>query len=704
MEDITQTTLPDPLQEILPMEYRYHLLQSEYNEDGVALTATFRIDVFTSEDAGMWLDAFEGSSKATWKCMRTVPPKQKKNLFKKIFRCQHGQQRKIKEGTSRHMKNTDCRSKMTVTVRKTIPGSGRKSRIADCRILEYPTEVRLEWIHNHVVSIPAALKFRKVSNETCKKLEDLFSNGHSPSSALNLLELELQTEDPEKYVLACGDRSICPDLPFCYRLYKKLFQKAYGAADGPGMLAALEDSINKYNNDAGMKCADISFVDGEPMMAIATPLMQRVHRTMAQSSELVFVDSTGNLDRHGSKVFLFLTHSSSGGLPLGVVITQNEKEGTLEKAFQQLQTLLPADAFGGRGERGPSVFITDDCLAERKALNAVFPNSVLLLCTFHVLQAVWRWLWDSKHGIKKDHRQSLFALVKAILYADDFSGVESAYDRAQNHPDVRRYPGFATHLETLYDRRQVWAQAFRLNLRIRGNNTNNYAEAAMRVLKESVMQRSKAFNIPQLLDFLLSRLEGFYQRKLLAVVNQRPLKWQPHLNKTTINKEDVSKTGENTYKVVSQTDSEVVYEVDMAVGVCACRQGRTGGACKHQQAVVKYFNITSDNYLPSSASQRKVLLHVATGSTSNVPSGWLGPLQSSEPTAEDVPEPDVDEPEPDVDKPMSSSHLDDHASIEDPQLVRLESLHAQRDLHNQFAQRMHRHYSTKYVANNSTER
>lgn len=95
--------------------------------------------------------------------------------------------------------------------------SSQPCRIADCRILEYPTEVRLEWIHNHGVSIPAALKFRKDSNDTCKKLEDLFSNGHSPSSALNLLELELQTEDPENYVLACGDRSICPDLPFCYR-------------------------------------------------------------------------------------------------------------------------------------------------------------------------------------------------------------------------------------------------------------------------------------------------------------------------------------------------------------------------------------------------------------------------------------------------------------------------------------------------------
>ena len=66
----------------------------------------------------------------------------------------------------------------------------------------------------------------------------------------------------------------------------------------------------------------------------------------------------------------------------------------------------------------------------------------------------------------------------------------------------------------------------------------------MRVMKDSVMQRSKAFNIPQLLDFILSRLQGYYQRKLLAIVNQRPLKWQLQCNaKTTISKDDISKVG-----------------------------------------------------------------------------------------------------------------------------------------------------------------
>ena len=45
--------------------------------------------------------------------------------------------------------------------------------------------------------------------------------------------------------------------------------------------------------------------------------------------------------------------------------------------------------------------MTDDCQAERNALSAVWPEARLLLCTFHVLQAVWRWLHNGKHGIDK---------------------------------------------------------------------------------------------------------------------------------------------------------------------------------------------------------------------------------------------------------------------------------------------------------------
>jgi len=49
------------------------------------------------------------------------------------------------------------------------------------------------------------------------------------------------------------------------------------------------------------------------------------------------------------------------------------------------------NAFDGKGF--PTIFLTDNSDAEI-ALNAVWPNSKSLLCIFHILQDLWRWLWD----------------------------------------------------------------------------------------------------------------------------------------------------------------------------------------------------------------------------------------------------------------------------------------------------------------------
>jgi hypothetical protein len=46
--------------------------------------------------------------------------------------------------------------------------------------------------------------------------------------------------------------------------------------------------------------------------------------------------------------------------------------------------------------------MTDDALAEKQALQDVFPSAVQILCAFHVLQALWRYLWDSKNGVPKE--------------------------------------------------------------------------------------------------------------------------------------------------------------------------------------------------------------------------------------------------------------------------------------------------------------
>lgn len=76
-------------------------------------------------------------------------------------------------------------------------------------------------------------------------------------------------------------------------------------------------------------------------------------------------------------------------------------------------------------------------------------------------------------------------------------------------------------------------------------------------------------------------------------------------------------TGETTYRVTSQSDRQCQYTVDMAVGVCSCHDGVTGGACKHQAAIVKHFKVASGNFLPTSATERALLLKIATGCKRN---------------------------------------------------------------------------------------
>lgn len=124
---------------------------------------------------------------------------------------------------------------------------------------------------------------------------------------------------------------------------------------------------------------------------------------------------SGNCDRMNSRIFLLLTHSTAGGLPLGVIITTSESQRTITAGLKLLMTILPEDAFYGRGELGPQVVMTDDCKALRQALQNAFPQTTPLLCVFHMLQAMWRWLWDTHHGVC--HRNSYNFILKAVFWS-----------------------------------------------------------------------------------------------------------------------------------------------------------------------------------------------------------------------------------------------------------------------------------------------
>ena len=52
---------------------------------------------------------------------------------------------------------------------------------------------------------------------------------------------------------------------------------------------------------------------------------------------------------------------------------------------------------------------------------------------------------------------------------------------------------------------------------MRGINTNNYDESGIRILKDIVFKRVKAYNLMQLFNFITVTFEMYYKRRLLAI-------------------------------------------------------------------------------------------------------------------------------------------------------------------------------------------
>ncbi|XP_064631784.1 uncharacterized protein LOC135489974 isoform X2 [Lineus longissimus] len=496
--------------------------------------------------------------------------------------------------------------------------------------------VELEHKHNHPINAADALRHRDVSETVADKLLDLIKQGYSPSKALELHKYDLQMEYGDDYVLKCADRFICPDLQFCFRLYYKAFKSKYGEPKGEQLLKMLESKLEQYNSDTGQKSAESRVVgERDVAVAIVTPLMRRVHELIKHSAELVFIDASGNMDHQSCRVFLILTHSCAGGLPLGVLITTSESTETITSALELYNSFLDDKAFYGRGPSpGPQLIMTDDSAAERQALQAMYPEAILLLCVFHVLQAFWRFLWDSKNSVRKEDRPSILMLLKAMVYADSVDPLEEKYEAAVRNPVLRRYENVAKHLEGIYGRRKEWAICHRSDLRVRNNDTNNYAEAAMRVLKDQILDITRAYNVIQLADFMMTRLESYFERRLLDICNNRLdrasySRFLPHTaTGKKIDEDRIVQTSEMTFTVPSETDSDATYTVDMTIGACTCRLGKTGGPCKHQFLVVKKYGLSSWNFIPvHDSSMRRLIYQVATGSSTPPTEEWFQSLR-----------------------------------------------------------------------------
>ena len=143
--------------------------------------------------------------------------------------------------------------------------------------------------------------------------------------------------------------------------------------------------------------------------------MKRILSDIPQAAEVLFCDSTGSVDRFGTKTFILFTNSCCGGLPVCIMLTSCESQDAFVLCLELFKSFLDDRSFGGRGILGPNVIMTDDDKVEKNGFAQSFPHSTQLLCIFHILQACWRNLCNSDSNVPSENRQEIFFQFKIFI-------------------------------------------------------------------------------------------------------------------------------------------------------------------------------------------------------------------------------------------------------------------------------------------------
>lgn len=222
----------------------------------------------------------------------------------------------------------------------------------------------------------------------------------------------------------------------------------------------------------------------------------------------------------------------------------------------------------------------------------------MLLCTFHVLKAVWKWLNNAKNCIPKESRQEHYRLFRNILYSKTQLELDLSLETFKTEC---KFSNYAKYINTKIDSDlQSWCLFFRKGQLTRGSDTNNFIEVMFRIFKDIPLERTKAYNLPQLTDFVISDFESNYKQRILDLIlnrmNSASIKrFNP--SHADVNLKQVQQLNDLQFTVKSNSRCEE-YIVDMNVGMCSCYVGENGKICKHQSFIITHYGFeTVCNYL-----------------------------------------------------------------------------------------------------------
>ena len=634
---------------ILPENYVYYIEEVSISESTdipteVKLDAEFRVNVKDEESFERFLSDFSQSSGTSYNKRNQADKTGKKTALYGVRKCIHNVTEKKnsselnknnnKTGKCKEPgKNTNCPAEFNFSISSPCQAKcGNKSTNTHFVRNEYPLQIKLYYNHNHAIQAADALRFRRVSEETKKLFIDLFDEDVSPSSAYRRVQ---DYFDSDSETESFADRCHVPDYKWVFNFHAKYIKEKFGSSNGVDVYRKVKEDIEKYNIERGEELAKVKqTATGETIIAICDQFNKRVHENIPSAGDIMIMDATANLDRNDSKLFHLMCPTPVGGLPLGTLITTRADEATICEALELYKSLLSDKSFFGRGkDLGPILAITDDDAAERNALHLAWSGTSLLLCIFHLLQAVWTWLWSAEHKIEKQDRPTLINLVKKTVYAEDTTAFEHSIDVMKESVIYKKYENFKKHVEEkILPRYREWSLKERLENKLptHNQNTTNCVEYSFRMTKDIQFSRLRAYNLTDLLSVCLDDSK-LYTRRCVDVSHNRNYhlftnqKSKYLFRKTKIDSNQIIQQTSSKYLVPSETIEDKLYKVDIDGGLCECKKGSLKGPCKHKALVAHQYKIKNFEILPKdNEKMRSFYNHLGTGQIRVA--SWFRPL------------------------------------------------------------------------------
>ncbi|CAG8648451.1 3921_t:CDS:2 [Dentiscutata erythropus] len=202
-----------------------------------------------------------------------------------------------------------------------------------------------------------------VEKEVREKFINLFWDGHSLSSALHVHKDDL-------YLNAANEQELLEQ----YR------DNILGSRNGKLMFKRLEAVISEYNKSEQGKAVlqEYNTNTGDVfILCIVINLMVRVYERILQSGEIYYMDASASFNSLNTSITLLYTSCMAGALPLGLFLTSDKLELTIERALNLLKTILPLNVFYSHGPQvGPMVFLTDNSNSVHNALKYCWPKAL----------------------------------------------------------------------------------------------------------------------------------------------------------------------------------------------------------------------------------------------------------------------------------------------------------------------------------------